>query len=194
MIKPCNLINSYDRIPKLFNVKAEEVLKIMTTTKQNNSHKLNFKHIITSVIIIIILALGYAIKTAYSAFLTRSKVSEAFLLVHPIQNTLNEFAVKNAGYPLGVALENTSFGLPQPFEIQGTYISSVVTHKDTETSQVTIFAYINTQIIPDLEDGRDIPLSSPYIKFLGSYDGKSTQWQCSSNLATRYLPNHCSGT
>lgn len=166
----------------------------MTKPNQHTSHKLNFKHIIISVIIIVTLAIGYAIKSTYSAFITRSKVAEAFLLVHPIQNTLNEFAVKNAGYPLGIALENTSFGLPQPFEIQGTYISSVVTHKDAETSQVTIFAYINTQIIPDLEDGRDIPLSNPYIKFVGSFDGKSTQWQCSSNLATRYLPDHCSGS
>lgn len=166
----------------------------MMTTNQNSSHKLKFKHLIISVIIIVILALGYSIKAAYGAFITRSKVSEAFLLVHPIQNTLNEFAVKHAGYPLGVELENTSFGLPQPFEIQGTYISSVVTHKETETSQVTIFAYINTQIIPDLEDGRDVILSNPYIKFLGNFDGKTTQWQCSSNLATRYLPDNCSGT
>lgn len=163
-------------------------------TKQSNQYKLNLKHLIILIIFIVILALGYAIKASYEAFITRSKVSEAFLLVHPIQNTLNEFAEKNAGYPLGAELENTSFGLPQPFEIQGTYISSVVTHKDTETSQVTIFAYINTQIILDLEDGRDVQLSNPYIKFLGNFDGKSTQWQCSSNLAKRYLPNNCSGT
>jgi|GEM_PF-2283603 len=146
------------------------------------------------IILAITLGLGYAIKTAYNAFLIRSKVAEAFLLVHPIQNTLNEFAVKNAGYPLNVKLENTSFGLPQPFEIQGTYISSVVAHKELDTSQVTVFAYINTQIIPDLEDGRDILLNSPYIKFLGKFDGKSTQWTCSSNLAKRYLPHDCVGS
>ncbi len=174
----------------LYTNKQKE-LKFMAIKQKN---QLNFKYFIISITLIVILVLGYIVKTAYSAFITRSKVSEAFLLVHPIQNTLNEFATKNAGYPLGIELENTSFGLPQPFEIQGTYISSVVTHKETETSQVTIFAYINTQIIPDLEDGRDVILSNPYIKFLGNFDGKTTQWQCSSNLATRYLPDNCSGT
>ena len=144
--------------------------------------------------LVILFGLSYAIKVAYSAFLTRSKVSEAFLLVEPIQNTLNEFAMKSAGYPLGLELENTSFGLPQPFEIQGTYISSVVAHKESETSQVTIFAYINTQVIPNLEDGEDVLLTTPYIKFLGTYDGNSTQWECSSNLAKHYLPNNCSGS
>ena len=166
----------------------------MTVTNQKSKPKSHSKQATILIALVILFGLGYAIKTAYSAFLTRSKVAEAFLLVHPIQNTLNEFAVKNAGYPLSVELENTSFGLPQPFEIQGTYISSVVAHKEVENSQVTIFAYINTQISPDLEDGKDILLTNPYIKFLGTFDGKSTQWECSSNLAKRYLPNNCSGS
>lgn len=166
----------------------------MTVTNQKLKPKSHSKQATILIALVILFGLSYAIKVAYGAFLTRSKVAEAFLLVHPIQNTLNEFAVKNAGYPLGMELENTSFGLPQPFEIQGTYISSVVAHKEVETSQVTIFAYINTQIIPDLEDGKDILLNSPYIKFLGTFDGKSTHWECSSNIAKRYLPNDCAGS
>ena len=191
--KLCNAIGYYDRIQELLRINPEKTNK-MTVTNQKLKPKSHAKQATILVTLVVLFGLSYSIKVAYGAFLTRSKVAEAFLLVHPIQNTLNEFAVKNAGYPLSMELENNSFGLPQPFEIQGTYISSVVAHKELDTSQVIIFAYINTQIIPDLEDGKDILLTNPYIKFLGTFDGKSTQWECSSNLAKRYLPNNCSGS
>lgn len=160
------------------------------TINNNNSSKKTF----ILIVIVVLAGIGFAIKTTYDSFISRSKISEAFLLVEPIQNVLSEFATKNGSYPLDQELNNTSFGLPQPFEIQGTYINSVVTHKEKDSNNVTIFAYINTQIIPDLEDGNSVIINAPYIKFVGKFDGNRTDWSCTSNLAQHYLPNTCKGS
>lgn len=138
--------------------------------------------------------LGYFLRITYLSFVTKTKLSEAFLLIEPIQNNINEYAQKNGGLPINVELDNNSFGLPQPFEIQGTYISSVVAHKEPNSEQVILFAYINPAIIPNLEDGKGEPLESPYISFKGSYQGRNINWECSSNLAKHYLPSSCNGS
>ncbi len=138
--------------------------------------------------------LGYLLKISYASFVTKTKLSEAFLLIEPIQNDINDYAQKNGGLPISVELDNSSFGLPQPFEIQGAYISSVVAHKDPNSEQAILFAYINPTIIPNLEDGKGEPLESPYISFKGSYSNRNINWECSSNLAKHYLPSSCNGS
>ncbi|MBX9598195.1 MAG: pilin [Burkholderiales bacterium] len=138
--------------------------------------------------------LGYFLKISYASFVTKTKISEAFLLIEPIQNNINEYAQKNNGFPVNIELNNSAFGLPQPFEIQSTYISSVVVHKELNNEQVTLFAYINPVIIPNLENGKGEVLESPYISFRGSYLGRNINWECGSNLAKHYLPASCSGS
>lgn len=138
--------------------------------------------------------LGYFLKISYVSFVTKTKLSEAFLLIEPIQNGITEYAQKNNGLPLDVELDNTAFGLPQPFEIQSTYISSVVAHKEPNNQQVTLFVYINPVVIPNLENGNGEPLESPYISFKGNYVDRNIKWECSSNLAKHYLPDTCSGS
>ncbi len=144
--------------------------------------------ILTALIII------YAAKITYSVYITRQKIAEGFLLVSTIQNTLNDYATQNAGFPTKLEMDNLSFGLPKPLELKGTYISSVVTFKEANSEEVNIFAAINTKVIENLEDGNDSPLNSPYLKFAGVFDGKTINWKCTSNLAKRYLPENCSGT
>jgi hypothetical protein len=150
--------------------------------------------IFISIAIVAIITIGYTINITYKAFLTRSKIGEAFLLTQPVQNTIYDYAKAHDGFPVAKELTNSSFGLPQPFEIQGTYLSSIVAHKDNGLDEVTIFAYINLQTIPGLEDGNDNPLYGPYLKFNGKYNGKNIEWKCSSNLAKRYLPKDCAGS
>ncbi len=157
------------------------------STKNNNTSILIFT-------LMVIGGLGYGIKTAYSSYITRSKIAEAYLLAEPIQNTLNTYAVTNGSYPIDQELHNSNFGLPEPFEIQGTYISSVVTHKEKNEPMVNIYAYINTQTIPDLEDGNGVILNTPYIKFTGEFNGHKTTWNCTSNLAQHLLPKNCNGS
>lgn len=126
--------------------------------------------------------------------MTRNNIHEAFLLAQPIQNALNDYAILHAGFNKDQELTNSSFGLPQPFEIQGTYIKNVVAHKEIGSTTVSIYAYINTQIIPNLEDGRDVALSTPYIKFEGNFNKNEIVWSCNSNIAKRFLPKNCSGS
>ncbi len=152
------------------------------------------KYIYAFISLLIIVIIGFTIKMTYSAYVTRNKIHEAFLLAQPIQNALNDYAVLHAGFNKDGELTNTSFGLPQPFEIQGTYIKSVVARKEQGSQVVNIYAYINTNIIPNLEDGRDIELAAPYIQFNGNFEKSEVVWSCSSNIAKRYLPKDCSGS
>lgn len=38
--------------------------------------------------------LGYLLRISYVSFVTKTKLSEAFLLIEPIQNDINEYAQK----------------------------------------------------------------------------------------------------
>lgn len=150
------------------------------------------KTLITTVIIIAILAvIGVLTYMAYQAHLKRSKVAEAFLLVNPIQNELSNYAEAHGGFDVNSELSNSSFGLPQPLEIKGTYIKSVVAHKYAHSSEVLLMAVINTEVIPDLDNDKGIVLNDPYIRFSGTYQGHSIVWGCVSNLAKKYLPKNC---
>lgn len=150
------------------------------------------KTLITTVIIIVVLViLSMLTYIAYEAHLKRSKVAEAFLLVTPIQNELSHYAEAHGGFDVNAELSNSSFGLPQPLELKGTYIKSVVAHKYAHSSEVLLMAAINTEVIPDLEDDKGQVLSEPYIRFSGTYQGHDIVWGCVSNLSKKYLPKNC---
>lgn len=154
----------------------------------NNSKKV----VITTLIsILTILTLAVLIYIAYQAHIKRQKVYEAFLLISPIQNEIALYAHNHAGFKIEDELNNKALGLPQPFEIKGTYIKSVIAYKPADSNKIILTAQINPEIIPDLEDKNGDTLHQGYIKFTGQYQNATIQWQCTSNLAKKYLPTSC---
>jgi len=144
--------------------------------------------------IITLISVGWTLTETYENYLTRHKIAEGFLIITAIQNQLNEYAKEHAGFATNEKLDNTSFDLPNPFEIKGTYINSVTASKARNAQNITLVATINTLVIPNLVDGDAHPLLSPHLRFIGHYDGSKIIWSCNSDLAQRYLPNNCKGT
>ena len=128
---------------------------------------------------------------AYQAHIKRQKVNEAFLLISPIQNEIVLYAHNHAGFKIEDELNNQALGLPQPLEIKGTYIKSVIAYKPANNNKIILTAQINQEVIPDLEDKNGDILHQAYIKFTGQYQNATIQWQCTSNLAKKYLPKNC---
>jgi Tfp pilus assembly protein PilE len=156
----------------------------------NNSKKITITTLIALSTILILAVLVYI---SYQAHIKRQKVNEAFLLISPIQNEIVLYAHKHAGFKIEDELDNKALGLPQPFEIKGTYIKSVIAYKPADSNKIILTAQINPEIIPDLEDKNGYNLHQGYIKFTGQYQNAAIQWQCTSNLAKKYLPKSCEG-
>lgn len=143
---------------------------------------------------VVIAGLAWTLKITYESYLTRKKIHEGFLIITAIQNRLEGYADENSGIPYYPKLDNESFGLPNPFKISGTYINQVTALKPQNSSEISLIATVNTSEIPNLENGDDYPLTSPHIRFTGRYAHGGIVWQCSSDLAQRYLPDNCHGT
>lgn len=144
--------------------------------------------------IVVIIAFSWALKVTYDSYLTRKKIEEGFLIITAVQNRIEEYATEHSGFSYNEKLENESFGLPNPFLINGTYINQVTAEKLAKNEQITIIVTINTSKIPGLENGDSYPLQTPHIRFNGKYIRGKMIWQCSSDLAQKYLPDNCHGT
>lgn len=147
--------------------------------------------IVTLIILILLAIAGTITYLTYDAYVKRSKAKEAFTLIEPAQHEIERYVAEHGGIPLDVELSNKSFGLPQPFELSGTYINNIVVYKAVNTEEVVVYARINSQMLPDLEGERGNHVDQPYIRYIGIYENNKLNWHCLSNLAKKFLPDHC---
>lgn len=147
--------------------------------------------IITLIILILIAVAGVITYITYDAYVKRSKAKEAFSLIEPAQHEIERYVIEHNGIPMDEELSNKSFSLPQPFDMNGTYINNIVVHKAINTEEIIVYARINSQLLPGLEGERGNHVEQPYIRYIGIYENKQLNWHCLSNLAKRFLPDKC---